>query len=191
MNGSSASVGSAFGAEVDSFRLRSGRVFYSAIRQPGVPRTDSRRGHRHRTHHKYGRLKTQAITHDFVPNGGLTPQGLLEAYQATPLSNTVQGWVRPSFPRGSPVEQSDLDAFTPNSPSADFSFRSWAAMRAVARARVTRPTWISRRCTTSCPGPARLLQHPFRSRDHEQLRPRRGPRLSISQSSPVSFLGDG
>jgi kumamolisin len=37
VSGSSASVGSAFGAPVDSYRSRSGEAFYSAIRQPGGP----------------------------------------------------------------------------------------------------------------------------------------------------------
>jgi kumamolisin len=48
-----------------------------------------------------------------VPNGALSPQGLLEAYQATPLSNNQQGSGETVvFLEGSPVEQSDLNAFT-------------------------------------------------------------------------------
>jgi kumamolisin len=113
VSGSSASVGSAFGAPVDSYRSRSGEAFYSAIRQPGVPAPLRPGVTGIGSINNYGRLQTQLITHDFVPNGGLTPQGLLEAYQATPLSDTMQGTGETVvFLEGSPVEQSDLNAFT-------------------------------------------------------------------------------
>ena len=35
--GSAGSVGSAFGVAVDSYRSRTGELFYSSIREPGVP----------------------------------------------------------------------------------------------------------------------------------------------------------
>lgn len=113
VSGSAASIGSAFGEAVDSFRSRSGEVFYSAVRQPGVPAPLRPGVTGIGSINNYGRLETQLITRDFVPNGGLTPQGLLEAYQATPLSDTMQGAGETVvFLEGSPVEQSDLNAFT-------------------------------------------------------------------------------
>jgi kumamolisin len=111
--GSAASVGSAFGVEVDSFRSRSGEVFYSATRQAGVPEQLRPDVTGIGTINNYGRLVSQFVTHDYVPNGGLTPQGLLEAYDATPLSSTEQGAGETVvFLEGSPDEQSDLNAFT-------------------------------------------------------------------------------
>jgi kumamolisin len=111
--GSAASVGSAFGVAVDSFRSRSGEVFYSATRQAGVPEQLRPEVTGIGAINNYGRLVSQFVTHDYVPNGGLTPQGLLEAYDATPLSSTEQGAGETVvFLEGSPVEQSDLNAFT-------------------------------------------------------------------------------
>ena len=113
VTGPAASVGSAFGVAIDSYRSRHGELFYSAIRQPSVPAQLSPGVTGIGSINNYGRLTTQLATHDFVPNGGLTPQGLLEAYEATPLSDSVQGQGETVvFLEGSPVEQSDLDAFT-------------------------------------------------------------------------------
>ncbi len=111
--GSAASVGSAFGVAVDSYRSRSGEDFYSATRQPGVPPQLRPDVTGIGSINNYGRLESQFVTHEFVPNGGLTPQGLLEAYQATPLSASEQGSGETVvFLEGSPVEQSDLNDFT-------------------------------------------------------------------------------
>ena len=111
--GSAASVGSAFGVAIDSYRSRSGELFYSAIRPPGVPARLRPGVTGIGSINNYARLTTQFAAHDFVPNGGLTPQGLLEAYEATPLSDNLQGQGETVvFLEGSPVEQSDLNNFT-------------------------------------------------------------------------------
>ncbi len=113
VSGTAAAVGTAFGVAIDSYRSRTGELFYSSISQPGVPGPLRPGVTGIGSIDNFAKLTTQFIPQDFVPNGGLTPQGMLEAYQATPLSNNLKGAGETVvFLEGTPFEQADLDAFT-------------------------------------------------------------------------------
>ena len=86
LSGAPAKIGSAFEVRVDSYRSRTGLSFYSAVRQPGVPKALVGEVNGIGRISNYGQPTTAFHPSDFVPDGGLTPAGLLEAYQATPLA---------------------------------------------------------------------------------------------------------
>jgi len=86
LSGAPAEIGSAFGIRIDSYRSRTGLHFYSAVRQPGVPKALSSEVTGIGRISDYGQPTTAFQPRDFVPDGGLTPAGLLQAYQATPLA---------------------------------------------------------------------------------------------------------
>lgn len=75
-----ASLGPSLDVRIDDYRSPSGQLFYSATTQPSVPTElfGQVQG--------LGRLSDYKDFHtDYVPSGGLTPQGMLQAYDATPL----------------------------------------------------------------------------------------------------------
>ncbi len=75
-----APLGTALGVRIDDYRSPSGQMFYSATTQPPVPAALA-----HQVQ-GVGRLSDFKDYHDdYVPGGGLTPQGLVQAYDATPL----------------------------------------------------------------------------------------------------------
>jgi kumamolisin len=86
LSGSAASVGSAFGVPVDSYRSRTGEHFY-ASQQPAIPRLLLSEVTGIGRISNYGRPETLLTTSDYVPNGGITPTGLIQAYQATALTD--------------------------------------------------------------------------------------------------------
>jgi kumamolisin len=73
-------LGQALGVQIDDFESRSGEVFYAAERIPRVPpslRTVVA---------GLGRVSSYGVLRDeYVPGGGLTPTGFLDAYDAKPL----------------------------------------------------------------------------------------------------------
>lgn len=114
LSGSAASVTSALGVPVDNYVSRTGEHFYASNRQPAVPGILRAEVTGIGRISNYGRLEKTFMPSDYVPNGGLTPAGLLQAYQATSLSDRgFQGQGETVvFLEVTPVEQSDLDAFT-------------------------------------------------------------------------------
>jgi kumamolisin len=113
LSGSAASVGSAFGVPVDSYRSRTGEHFY-ASQQPAIPRLLLSEVTGIGRISNYGRPETLLTTSDYVPNGGITPTGLIQAYQATALTDRgFQGQGETVvLVEISPVEISDLNDFT-------------------------------------------------------------------------------
>ena len=82
-----ASLGASLDVRIDDYRSPSGQLFYSATTQPAVPTAlfGQVQG--------VGRLSDYKDFHtDYVPSGGLTPQGMLQAYDATPLSAGRHQW---------------------------------------------------------------------------------------------------
>jgi len=106
-------MGSALGVAVDNFRSRTGELFYSSSRQPGVPASLRGLVTGIGIVSDYARPEEDFSMHDYVPNGGLTPPELLQAYQATPLTSSGdQGQGETVvFLEGTPVETSDVTAF--------------------------------------------------------------------------------
>jgi len=87
LSGSPAALGRGLGVTVDDFRAPNGQLFYATRQQPQVP--TSLRGEVT----GIGRISSYGrIVNDYVPDGGLTPSGLMQAYDATPLeSQSDQG----------------------------------------------------------------------------------------------------
>lgn len=114
ISGAPAEIGSAFEVRIDSYRSRTGLHFYSAVRQPGVPMALSSEVAGIGRISNYGLLTLAFQPSDFVPNGGLTPAGLLDAYQATPLAERgFQGQGETVvFIEYTPVSLSDLKTFS-------------------------------------------------------------------------------
>ncbi len=107
--GEPARLGAALGVSIDDYRSPDGQVFYSATVPPAVPPALA-----HQVQ-DIGRVSDYKDYHDdYVPAGGLTPQGLVEAYDATPLrdqgidgaGDTVVALEIDGF------AQADLNAFT-------------------------------------------------------------------------------
>jgi kumamolisin len=96
-----ASLGAALDVRIDDYRSPSGQLFYSATNQPSVPVALAGQVQ------GVGRLSDFKDFHtDYVPSGGLTPQGLVQAYDATPLRAAgVNG-------AGETVVALELDGFT-------------------------------------------------------------------------------
>lgn len=114
VSGSSSSIGSALDAPVQSYRSRTGELFYASVRQPPVPAELTGEVTGLGRISNFGRPETQFSSHDFVPNGGLTPTGLIQAYDATPLTQRGLDGSGETvvFLEVSPVELPDLNKFT-------------------------------------------------------------------------------
>jgi kumamolisin len=119
VEGAAADLTRAFGVPVRDYRGRKGQVFYASARQPSVP--SPLRG----VVTGLGRIMgytphREAIPGDLpldVPKGGLTPTGLLKAYNATPLAEagfTGKGATIVVFAFDS-ADQADLDMFSDSS----------------------------------------------------------------------------
>ena len=96
-------LGAALGVSIDDYRSPDGQVFYSATVQPTVPTALA-----HQVQ-GIGRVSDYKDFHDdYVPAGGLTPQGLVQAYDATPLrSQGING-------AGETVVALEIDGFAPS-----------------------------------------------------------------------------
>jgi kumamolisin len=113
-----ARLGAALRVSINDYRSPQGQLFYSATRQPSVP------GALAHQIDSIGRLSDYKGYHDdYVPAGGLTPTGLVQAYDATELrAQGING-------AGETVVAleidgytlSDLDAFTKKFGLAAFS----------------------------------------------------------------------
>jgi kumamolisin len=128
--GAPASLGTSLEVRIDDYRSPSGQVFYSATSQPSVPTAlfGQVQG--------VGRLSDYKDFHtDYVPSGGLTPQGMLQAYDATPLSaagingagETVVALELDGF------NSADLNAFTSRFNLPAFSSSNFATNGAVGK----------------------------------------------------------
>jgi kumamolisin len=128
--GGPASLGTSLDVRVDDYRSPSGQLFYSATTQPSVPTElfGQVQG--------VGRLSNYKDFHtDYVPGGGLTPQGMLQAYDATPLSaggingagETVVALELDGFNAG------DLNAFTSKFNLPAFNSSNFVTNGAVAK----------------------------------------------------------
>jgi kumamolisin len=113
LSGSAQAFSSTFRIPIDSYRSRTGERFYASPTQPRIPRQVSDEVTGIGRISNYGRLAPDIVS-DFVPNGGLTPSGLVEAYDATPLIDQgLEGQGETVvFVEYTPVAASDLDAFT-------------------------------------------------------------------------------
>lgn len=119
VEGAADDVARAFGVPVRDYRGPKGQLFYASPRQPGIP--ESLRG----VVDGVGRIMSYApprmarpgILPLDVPKGGLTPTGLLAAYNATPLVEagfTGQGQTIVIFAFDK-ADQQDLDTFADTS----------------------------------------------------------------------------
>jgi kumamolisin len=125
VEGAAADVAGAFAVPVHDYRGRKGQVFYASPQQPAVPAplldvvnaTGRIMGYTPHSISSPGMLPLD------VPKGGLTPAGLLEAYNATPLVEagfTGKGATIVFFAFDS-ADQEDLDAFADSSGLPRFS----------------------------------------------------------------------
>jgi kumamolisin len=114
LSGPATTVGKALDVRVDSYRSRTGSDFYAASQQPLMPAALAAEVTGIGRISNYGRPSNELVPHDFVPNGGLTPAGLLQAYQATPLAERgFQGQGETIvLIEYTPVKLSDLNQFT-------------------------------------------------------------------------------
>jgi kumamolisin len=114
VSGSSSSIGSAFEVPVESFRSRTGELFYATVRQPRVPAQLTTDVTGIGRISNYGRPVTQFSAQDYVPDGGLTPSGLIQAYDATPLTQLGLDGSGETvvFLEVSPVKIADVNKFT-------------------------------------------------------------------------------
>jgi kumamolisin len=119
VEGAAERVASAFGVPVNDYRSRKGRVFYASPQQPAVPAplrgvvTGLGRIMGYTPH----RTASPGFFPRDVPKGGLTPGGLLEAYNATPLAEagfTGKGATIVFFAFDK-ADQEDLDTFADTS----------------------------------------------------------------------------
>lgn len=110
LSGPAVSMGRALGVAIDSYRSRTGHEFYAARRQPRVP--DAVRG----DVTEIGRVlnyspQSEAALTD-VPQGGLTPSELVNAYDASDVSSASGGTTGTVvFFEWGNYQRSDLDAF--------------------------------------------------------------------------------
>lgn len=80
LTGTPSRLGAALGVHIDDYRAPNGQKFYSAVRQPVVPSTLAR------VVADVGRVSNYEGNQDYyVPGTGLLPQGMLQAYDASPL----------------------------------------------------------------------------------------------------------
>lgn len=118
VEGAAADVAQAFGVPVRDYRSPRGQEFYASAHQPNIPldlHDDVTAVGRILSYTPY-RMKTPDFPLD-VPRGGLTPEGLLSVYNATPLAEagfTGAGATIVIFAFDS-VEQDDLDMFADTS----------------------------------------------------------------------------
>jgi kumamolisin len=119
VEGGAQQVAAAFGVPVNDYRGRRGQVFYASPRQPAVPAA------LHGSVTAVGRILGYTPHREArpgflpldVPNGGLSPTALLEAYNAKPLvaeGHTGRGQTIVFF-EFSGYDQKDLDAFADSS----------------------------------------------------------------------------
>ncbi len=119
VEGAAADVARAFDVPVRDYRGRKGQVFYASPQQPSVPSplrgvvTGLGRINGYTPH----RMASPGFLPLDVPKGGLTPGGLLEVYNATPLAEqgfTGKGATIVFFAFDS-ADQEDLDTFADTS----------------------------------------------------------------------------
>lgn len=119
VEGAAGDLARAFGIPVRDYRTPKGEEFYASPEQPAIPaalRNDVTAVGRVMSYTPY-RMKRPDIVPLDVPKGGLTPDGLLSAYNATPLADagfTGEGATIVIFAFDS-VEQEDLDLFADTS----------------------------------------------------------------------------
>ncbi|WP_165827480.1 S53 family peptidase [Mycolicibacterium sp. GF69] len=119
VEGAAADVARAFGVPVRDYRAPRGEKFYASALQPAIPldlRDDVTAVGRILSYTPY-RMKTPDFLPLDVPRGGLTPEGLLSAYNATPLAEagfTGEGATIVIFSFDS-AEQDDLDMYADTS----------------------------------------------------------------------------
>ncbi len=119
IEGGAADMARAFGVPIHDYRGRKGQVFYASPQQPDIPA--SLRGGVPGVGRIMGYTPHRMARPDFVPadvpKGGLTPTGLLEAYNAAPLADagiTGKGMTIVFFAFDS-ADQEDLDTFSDSS----------------------------------------------------------------------------
>ena len=119
VEGAARDVATAFGVQVNDYRGRKGQVFYASPQQPAVP--EHVRGVVTGLGRILGYTPHREASPGFlpldVPNGGLGPKALLEAYNAAPLAAagfTGKGATIVFF-EFSGFDQKDLDAFADSS----------------------------------------------------------------------------
>jgi kumamolisin len=119
VEGAAERVARAFAVPVNDYRGRKGQVFYASPRQPPIPEplhgvvTGVGRILGYTPH----RMASPGFFPRDVPKGGLTPRGLLEAYNAMPLAEagfTGKGATIVFFAFDS-ADQEDLDTFADTS----------------------------------------------------------------------------
>ncbi|UUO01540.1 S53 family peptidase [Mycolicibacterium novocastrense] len=119
VEGAAGDLARAFGIPVRDYRTPKGEEFYASPEQPAIPaalRDDVTAVGRVMSYTPY-RMKRPDVVPLDVPKGGLTPDGLLSAYNATPLADagfTGAGATIVIFAFDS-VEQEDLDLFADTS----------------------------------------------------------------------------
>ena len=119
VEGAAARVATAFAVPVNDYRSRKGRVFYASPQQPAVPALlrDVVTGLGRIMGYTPHRTASPGFFPLDVPKGGLTPGGLLEAYNATPLADagfTGKGATIVFFAFDK-ADQEDLDTFADTS----------------------------------------------------------------------------
>jgi kumamolisin len=114
LGGSAQAMSSALGVRIDNYVSRSGEHFYSSVRQPEIPGSLRSEVTGLGLVSNYGRQSPQATPATYVPNGGLSQSGLLQAYQATPLSQLGDKGQGETvvFIESGPFEQSDVNTYT-------------------------------------------------------------------------------
>ncbi|VEG45844.1 putative protease [Mycolicibacterium flavescens] len=119
VEGAAGDLARAFGIPVRDYRSAKGEEFYASPEQPAIPpqvRGDVTAVGRVMSYTPYRMKRPDFVPLD-VPKGGLTPDGLLSAYNATPLADagfTGEGATIVIFAFDS-VEQDDLDLFADSS----------------------------------------------------------------------------
>jgi kumamolisin len=115
LTGTAQSIGGAFGVGVDNFVSRTGQHFYSAVTSPSIPAVLASEVS------GIGKISDYGNTTDdedvsvvnYVPNGSLTPAGLIQAYGGAPLAQQDQGQGQTVvFIEVSPFSQQDVNDFT-------------------------------------------------------------------------------
>ncbi|MEO3758690.1 S53 family peptidase [Mycobacterium sp. B14F4] len=119
VEGRAADLARAFAVPVHDYRGPRGQVFYAAAGQPTVPSAlrDAVTGLGRILGYTPHRIKGPGFRPLDVPKGGLTPDGLLSAYNATPLADdgfTGKGATIVFFAFDS-ADQEDLDLFADTS----------------------------------------------------------------------------
>ncbi|WP_231984697.1 S53 family peptidase [Mycobacterium sp. 852014-52144_SCH5372336] len=119
VEGAAGDLARAFGIPLRDYRSAKGEEFYASPEQPAIPpqvRGDVTAVGRVMSYTPYRMKRPDFVPLD-VPKGGLTPDGLLSAYNATPLADvgfTGEGATIVIFAFDS-VEQDDLDLFADSS----------------------------------------------------------------------------